>query len=161
MKNALLLEKQALKQVMAPADLAVAVTGARIGISKGDKIAIAIVMGASLASTTAFTLKQHDAATAGNSKNLEVANPYFYKAGSATAFTKVSPTVAAAVYDLSTIFSTAAGIVVFEVLSEQLDNENGYGYVSVDIGAAGAAKIGAGVYILDNVRHAPAYALDI
>lgn len=160
--NALLLEKKSVKQVMAPVDLnTAAVTGARISLSKGDKVAIAISMGTSVAAVVQFALKQHTAAAGGSSKALEVANPYFVKAGAATAFTKVEPTAATDAYDLSATFAADGGIVVFEVLSEQLDVDGGYTHVSIDIADTTAAKIGAGLYILDNCRYAPAYALDI
>jgi len=156
--ESLLLEKNQIKAVMAPVDLnTAAVTGARINLGKADKCAIVISMGASVAATVEFTLKQHTAASGGSSKVLSVMNPYFHKAGAATVFTKVEPTVAASVYDLSSIFAADAGIAVLEVKGEDLDVDGGYAYVSVDIADSAAAKIGCGMYILNDMRFLPAY----
>ncbi len=154
----LLMEKQTMKAAFAPVDLnTAAITGARIGLQKGDRVAIVIHMGTSIAATAEFTLRQHNAASAGTSKNLVVDNPYYHKAGVATQFTKVQPGAATAVYDVSSLFNADGGLVVFEVLSEQLDTNGGYGWISVDVTDSAAAKLGSGIYILSDMRHAPAY----
>lgn len=150
MKNVFLAEDKALKQAFLPVDLnAAAVTGERINIGKGHRLAIVLTMGDSTGAQVRPTLRQHNAATAGTSKDLEVANAYFHKAGAATVFTKVEPTAAAALYNLDSIFGDAEGIVVFEVLAEDLDVNNGFEFVSVDLADSGAAKVGAGIYVLE------------
>jgi len=107
-------------------------------------------------------LKQHTAASGGTSKDLSVDNLYFKKAGAATAFTKVDPNgVSAAVYDLSADFGSEEGIAVFQVLQDQLDTENGFAYVSVNIAAAGVAKIAATSYLMQYCELCPAYAESI
>lgn len=162
MKNSLLLETSNLKQSFAPIDLnAAGATGERVSMAASQRIAIVISLGASLASTVSIALKQHDAASAGNSKILELTNPYFVKAGTATKFTKVDVETAEDTYDLSTTFSTVGGLVVFEVLSEDLDVNNGFSHISVDIAAAGAAKVGAAVYVLGDNRFHPAYLTEV
>jgi hypothetical protein len=158
MKNVLFLEEKSLKQVMAPVDLnAAAITGARIGLKKGDKVAVILSMGTSTAATVSLSLKQHNAASGGSSKALSVANPYFHKAGAADVFTKVEPSVATDAYDVSAIFAADGGVLVLEVLSEQLDVDGGFTHFSVDIADSGAAKIAAGVYVLNDMRVKPAY----
>ncbi len=143
--EAYLMEKANIKSVGGPVDLnTAAVTGDRVSMKGLTRVTFVVNMGDSTAATlVAFTLRQHNAASAGTSKDLSVLNPYFVKAGAATSFTKVEPTVAAALHTLTTTFADEPGIVVFEVLAEDLDVNNGYAWVSLDIGDAGAAKIGS------------------
>lgn len=151
-----------LKLAALPADLAVAVTGSRVKMAAGERLAIICQMGDSVGATVAFTLKQHTAASGGTSKDLSVDNLYFKKAGAATVFTKVDPNgVSAAVYDLSADFGSEEGIAVFQVLQDQLDTENGFAYVSVNIAAAGVAKIAATSYLMQYCELCPAYAESI
>lgn len=153
-----LMEKQNIKLATVPVDMnTAAITGARVGLAKADRVAIVCQMGDSTAATVQFTLRQHNAATAGTSKDLSVANPYYHKVAAATSFTKVQPTSAAALYDLGTLFANDEGIVVFEVLGENLDVDGGFAWVSVDVADSGAAKILAACYVLSDVRYAPAY----
>jgi hypothetical protein len=154
-----LLEEKNIKKVMDPVDLnTAAITGARISLAKGDKVAVLLAMGASVGATVQVTLNQHTAASGGTSKVLTVANPYFHKAGAATEFTKVEPS-AASMFDISSVFAANAGVVVFEISGDQLDTDNGYAHFSVDIADSGAAKIGAACYIMSDCRHKPAYAV--
>lgn len=156
--NHLLLEKQSIKLAHLPVDLnTAAITGARISLAKGDRVAVVVQMGTSTAATVQVTLRQHNAATSGTSKNLSVDNPYYHKAAAATVFTKVEPTSAAAVYDVSSIFAADSGILVLEVLAEQLDVDGGFAWFSVDIADSGAAKLASTAYVLSNVRYMPAY----
>ena len=159
MKNAYLMEKQNLK-IEAPVDLNTAgLVGARIKMDKGFRLAIAVALGASVGATVSVALKQHNAASGGTTKVLAIDNSYYVKAGlTAAAFTKVVPAVAADTYDLSTTFAAAAGVVVFEVLAEQLDTNNGFAWVSVEIADSVAAKLGAVSYIVHEAKELPAYA---
>ncbi len=157
--NHLLAEKQGLKLAHpVGVDLnTAAITGERISLEKGDRVAIVFQGGASTAATVQLTLRQHTAATAGTSKNLDSDNPIYVKAGLATVFTKIEPTAKAALKDLSAQLGGAAGVAVIEVLGEELDVDGGFKFVSVDIADAGAAKLGATLYVLSNVRYSPAY----
>lgn len=86
----LLLEHAGLKQVAEPADLnAAAVTGARIKLSEGYKCAVALSFGDSTGAVVDVSFQQHDAASAGNSKAVNIQTNYYHKAGAATSFTKV------------------------------------------------------------------------
>lgn len=162
MKNVLLLEEKNLKQAFAPVDLnTAAVVGSRVSMAGADKIAIVISLGASTGAAVEIALKQHDAASSGNTKALAVSNPYFHKAGSATKFTKVEQTVDEDTYDLASLFAADGGVVVFEVLAEDLDVNNGYSHISVNVADSGAAKVGGGMYVLSNLRNEPGYSTDI
>lgn len=156
--NQFLLETKQIVQVMEPVDLnTAAVTGARVKMAKFDRICILIALGDSTGATVEFTLKQHTAASGGTSKDLAILNPYYKKAGAATIFTKVEPSVAAATYDLSSDFAAEPGLVAFEVLSDQLDVNNGFYWISLNIADSTAAKIGSAVYIMGDERWKPAY----
>ena len=159
--EAFLMEKVTLKQVTIPVDLnTAAVTGDRVAMKDFDRVSFVVSLGASTAATASFTLRQHNAATSGTSKDLSVANPYFVKAGAATVFTKVEPVANAAAYDLSTTYAANGGVVVFEVLAEDLDVNNNFGWVSLDILDSNAAKLGSVVAVASHGR-GPAYPIAI
>jgi hypothetical protein len=160
--NQHLLEKHTIKQIIPQSLNASALTGTpRIKVEKGFRVAIVASMGDSTAAVVEFALKQHNAATAGTTKALEIAAPYYHKAGAATVFTKVEPTVAADTYTLSSVFADAEGVVVFEVLAEDLDVNGGFAWISLEIAAPTAAKVFAVHYQLHEVKYAPAYELAI
>jgi len=151
------LEYNGIKQNI-PKDLnSSAFVGARVGMAKSDKLAVVINCGDSTAAAFTLSLQQHDAASAGNSKALNIGNAYFYKSGAETSFTKVELTTSVATLDLASIFASAEGIVVLEVFGEDLDVNNGYAYVSANIADTTAAKIVSVEYILHDMREKPAY----
>jgi hypothetical protein len=152
-----LMEGSNIKQVAVPSDMDTAVTGARIKMEKGDRLAIVLSMGDSVGAVVEFALKQHNAASGGTTKALEVMNPYFKKAGSATSFTKVEPTAVEDTYDLAADFAAQEGVVVFEVLGEDLDVNNGFAWVSVNAADSTVAKLLAGLYVVGKSRFQPAY----
>lgn len=159
--NNYLAEGRALKLGALPQDAnGNAITGERIHMKEMNRVAIAVQMGDSTGAAVTLTLRQHDAASSGNSKDLEVANAYYHKAGAATSFTKVEPSSAAAAYDLASIFAAEEGIVVFEVLESQLDLANGFGYVSIDIADSTASKVFSVLYV-GVAEKLPAYELDL
>lgn len=131
-----------------PSDLDTPFAGRRIAMNKGDRVAIVVNMGDSTAAVVTLSLQQHDAASAGTSKALAISNKYFYKTGSvAAAFTQVEPTEAASSYALSTQFAASEGVVVFEVLQEDLDVNNNFSHISINAADTTAAKIGSVIYI--------------
>lgn len=157
-----LAEKIGLKQAGVPADLnTTGLTGARIKLDKGYRCAVIVSMGDSTGATVEATLRQHDAPSAGNSKDLDSSNPYYHKVGAATSFTKVEPSVAAALKDLSSLFAADEGIAVIEVRAEELDINGGFAYFSVDVANPGAAKIFAVEYALHEVKFSPASELSL
>lgn len=154
--EAFLLEKFNMSTGLVPVDLNTgANTGLRVSMKGAKRVTFAVIMGASTAAVTDFTLQQHNAASAGTTKVLSVANPYYKKVSSATKFTKVVPSSAASNY-VPTDFASLGGIIVFEVLAEDLDVENDYAWVSLDIADSTAAKLGAVIAIADDQSH-PAY----
>jgi len=160
--EAFLMEKANLKIVAGPVDLnTAAVTGARVSMKDCKRVAFVVQMGDSVGAAVDLTLRQHDAASAGTSKDLSVANLYYTKAGTATKFTKVAPSVAAAAYNLAADFAAQEGIAVLEVLAEDLDTNNGFAWVSMDIADSGAAKLGTVLAVLGGAGLLPPYTQDI
>lgn len=156
--NKQLLFDNNLKLAHLPVDLNIAaVVGARVAIAKGEKVAIICQLGTSLASSLIFSFQQHTAASGGASKALSIGNIYYYKAGVATVFTQVEPSAKAATLDLSTVFSVEGGIVVIEVNQDDLDANNLYSHVSVDIADSTAAKLASTSYQVMNSQYCPAH----
>lgn len=158
MKNAFLLEQLVAKQIVGPVDLnTAAVTGNRVSMKNARRCTFIVAIGASSSSTAhLFTLRQHDAASSGNSKDLAVINPYYTEIGAATSFSKVIPGSATAAYDLHSVLADAKAVLVFEVLAEDLDITNGYAWVSMDTADTGAAQLGSVVALVEE-SYEPAY----
>jgi len=159
--NKLLCEYVGIKEVSAPADLnAAAVVGNRIDMSKGFGYAVKLHFGDSTAAVVTPSFQQHDSATGGVSKDLNVQVNYYHKADGETSFTKVevrpdSPLGASV--DLAGIFADAGGIVVFEFLPEMLDVNNGFNYLSANVADATVAKVMAGSYLISDMKKEGAY----
>lgn len=151
MFNEYLAEGAVVKQGIIPQSNLGALTGARFGMEDSSRLAIVISLGATSGAAVDVALQQHDAASAGNSKALAVSNCYYYKADADTSFTKVEVSSDTSDYDLAAIFADVGGIVIFEVLGEDLDVNNGFNHVSANLGAAGVAKIVSSLYL----GHAP------
>jgi hypothetical protein len=161
MHEAFLMEKANIKVVGGPVDLnTAAVTGARVSMKNVRRLAFIIAMGDSTGATASFSLKQHNAASAGTTKALEVTNPYYTKIAGETAFTKTAVDAAEDTYDLSARFAADEGVAVFEVLAEDLDRDGGFTHVSLDVADSAAAKIGV-VLAVAHSSELPAYELDI
>ncbi len=162
MEENFLMEMLNLKQGFLPVDLNTgANTGIRINMASGDRLAFILQMTTSTAAAVTLNLQQHDAASSGNSKALSVANPYYHKHGAATIFTKVVPGAAADTYDLASLFASDGGIVVFEVLAEDLDVTNNFQWVSCSLIDSTAAKVGACLAVAFNLRNQPGYLTDL
>lgn len=143
-KNAYFMELFNVKNGFLPVDLnAGANTGARMSMKGCERIAFITTMGDSTSAVATFSFQQHNAASAGTSKALTHSNPYYHKNAALTVFTKVTPGSAASSFDLATQFAGDEGIVVFEILAEDLDVNNDYAWVSMDIADTTAAKVGA------------------
>lgn len=152
------LEKNNIKMASVPVDgNTAAISGARISMKTGERLVILCAMGDSTGATVEFAIKQHNASSGGTTKALATLNPYFHKVGAATSFTKVEPTVATDTYTLTTLFTGDEGLVAFEVLQEDLDVDNNFSHVSVEVTDAAAAKIMAPLYIVHQSKSNPAY----
>jgi hypothetical protein len=144
---------------LVPVDLnAGANTGLRISMKDHARVTFIVAMADSTGGVTDFTFNQHTAASAGSSKVLSHMNPYYKKVhtGSAVVTTKVQPAVAASNI-VPTDFANEPGLVIFEVLAEDLDVEGGYAWVSLDMADATAAKPGA-IIAIAHPKYAPGYA---
>ena len=156
-----LMEKGTVKVVTGPVDLDTgANTGARVDIQQFARVSFIVAAAAGTTpSAHTHTLRQHDAATAGNSKDLSVSNPYYHKVNAATSFTKVVPSSDTAAYDIDTVVGDTKYMVVFEVLAEQLDRENGFRWVSLDTTDAGGAQLGTVIAVCHEAESKPAYSI--
>lgn len=144
------MEKVNIKSIAGPVDgNTAAITGVRVNMKEYKRVSLIFNMGDSTTATdVSFQLKQHNAASGGTTKALAISNAYFHKVGVATVFTKVEPSVANDDYDLTTLFANDEGVVVFEVLEEDLDVNGGFAWISVDLTDMGAAKLVSGLAVL-------------
>lgn len=154
-----LLEKMNVKKFADPVDGSTAnVVGGRVDMSKQTRVCFLLLVGAG-AGTVVLNLKQHNAASAGTTKALSVANLYYHKVAAATSFTKVEPTVASDIVDVSAAFAANSGLLAVEVLQEDLDVNGGFTHFSVELVDTGAvAKLVSGLYLCHDVKAMPAYA---
>lgn len=157
----MLLEKANIKAIIGPVDLNTAAnTGLRMDMAKYRRVTFLVILDTGTTTTThSFALKQHTVASSGTPAALSVDNPYYHKVNTATAFTKVQPTVAADTYDLHSLLASTKGIVAFEVLAEQLTN--GYRWASIDVADTGGAQLGTVIAIGHEADDKPAYAQDV
>lgn len=151
-----LAESVTMKQVSGPVDFNdAAVVGGRVNARGARRITFLVSLAAGTATAAhAFTLKQHDAASAGNSFDLLSDNPYYHKIGAATVFTKVEPVAPVATVDLHTALANNVAQIMFEVLPEQLRAD--CGWVSLNITDSGGAQLGSVVALVDG-SFKPAY----
>jgi hypothetical protein len=127
-------------------------TGDRYNLKYYGKITFIIAQGAWGAGTPAVTLQQHTAATAGTSKALSFTKRWTKVAITGSAFTEV-----AVVSDTFTLPATANTMNVLEVDAEQLDQENGYVFASVNIASPGVSlSLVSVLAVLGDVRYASA-----
>jgi len=136
-----------------PADLnAAGATGARVKFDESYRMVFVVHFGAG-AGVVDVTLRQHDAAAAGTSKDLSIDNHYFLSLDGA-AFTKTEVSVAAANYAPAGT-GGAYGILELEVLPEQLDNANGFSWISLDVTDPAAAKVIGVEYLAMDLKKKP------
>lgn len=152
-------EDKTIVSVVAPQSVATAKTGARVSMVNAKRVTFIVDVGAGTSTTDHdFVLQQHDAASVGNSHDLAVAHPYYHKVGAATKFTKVDVESALASYDLHSLLSNSASLVVFEVLAEDLRSD--CKWVSLNVGATGGTQIGSVVGLVDH-SFKPAYEQEV
>ena len=132
------------KIAVIPADLNGGATiGEKITMSKGNRVLIKVLMGDSVGASVIFNLKQSQDAAGTGIKALPTFSNYYHKVGAATVFTEVKGDVDAPVssYDVSALFAADEGILHLEVHAEDLDLENDFAFLSVDIVDPAAAKV--------------------
>lgn len=138
-----------------PIDLAAgANTGHRLHMKNYGGVAIvAAFNNGTAAEAPTFDLQEHDAATGGNSQDLDIVSTYYTKTEAALdgdeAWAKVTQVAASEVTD-ATWDDANEGVVVFEVLSEQLSD--GFEWVSVNVADVGTAQVGAVFYVMFDLK---------
>ena len=159
--EAFLAEEKGLKTGILPQSVTGStVSGARISLKNLDRVAVAITVADAASAALTATLRQHDAASSGNSKDLSVDNKYYHKSAAETAFTKVEPSAAAAEYDLFALVGEDEGLVILEVLAEDLDVNNGFDHFSVNVAGDATARVVGALYVGEADR-LPAAELDL
>lgn len=164
--NKLFLESNSIKSAGAPKDLnGSALAGSRIKLDKGYGCAIVMHFGAGAGATVSVDLDQHDAATAGNSKALNISRNYYVKSGADTSFTKteIRPDDAGLSdsADLSATVGADSGIAVFDVKPEDLDADNSFAYISANLADSTAAKIASVEYHIYDIKVGLGYEQDL
>ena len=145
-------------KAIVPADLnATPIVGSVVDMKDSYRVAILLNYGGSTGAAVGITLRQYDGST---TKDLSISSSYFIKADAETKYTKVDFT--GATLDLATELGDVAGHVVIEVLAEDLDRNNGFYGLSVNLASAGAiAKVVSAEYVLCDTRFRPSYELDL
>lgn len=112
---------------------------ARVKMGAAHKVAFTVAV-PSVAEDLVFTMRQHDAASAGNSKDLVVVNDLTYKLIADAKATKVDAPETAQV--TVSQLNGQAGHVVVEINAEDLDVNNGFAYVSLQVADLTNARVG-------------------
>lgn len=140
-------------------DLNTPFVGTRLDMQKAERLSMVIAVTGGAAAVITLALQQHTLASAGVSKALNYVGAYFYKLAGDSAYTKVeiSELTPAATIDLSSVFASASGTIILEVLQENLDVDNNFRYVSlVPTDAAVASPVS--ITYLGKAKYAPGYA---
>lgn len=133
------------------ADLAAgAQTGARVHMKNYSALCVVAYMGAVSAGTDTFVpnVRQHDAASSGNSKDLDALTQWFIKFettldGDET-WTRVTQPAASEISLTGATYAATQVLVAGQVNTDNLDTANGYEWISVDMADAGAGGTRAG-----------------
>ena len=154
----LFLETNGLKTGISPQDVSGGVSGARVSCDDGSKTAIVIHFATSAATAFSASLQQHDAASGGTSKALNVKVNYYYRddAGSPVKVeVRADDSGLSATADLAAV-ADKAGYAVIEVLNESLDSDGGFNHISCDL-TADAAKVASALHCIRDVQNGLGY----
>jgi hypothetical protein len=138
-----------------PVDLAAgANTGHRLHLRNYGGVAIVgYLNNGTAAENPTFDVQEHDAASAGNSQDLDVVATYYVKSEAALdgdeTWSKVTQAAASEVTNASWDDALEV-LVVIEVLSEQLSD--GFEWISVNVADPGTAHVGAALYIMFDLK---------
>jgi hypothetical protein len=125
-----------------------AVTKKYVNMANYNTLTVLIITGAWAGGTAAVTMKQATSSAGANVKALAFA---YQRNDVATGDTLVNTAVTSDTFNLG----TANKIFVIEVQASDLDINNGFKYVSVDVASPGAnADFYGAVYILGGARYA-------
>lgn len=134
--------------------------GAETARMKMDKCfrATMVINMASAGADLNLQLKQHDALVAGNSKNLAITTRAFVKLEGESVFTE-KQIVDGALVDAS--LNGSAGLVVVEVLAEELDVDANFAYISALFTQGAVARVVSVEYICHAMKNLPAHAVEL
>ena len=141
--------------VIQPIDLAAgANTGHRIHMKNAGGVAfICALNNGTAAEAPTFDLQEHDAATSGNSQDLNIVSTFYKKEEAALdgdeTWTKVTQAAASEVTD-ATWDDANELLVVIEVQSEQLSDT--FEWVSINVADVGTAHVGAVIGIVYDLK---------
>lgn len=154
MKNALFAEEK-IVDVQAIADVSTVLTN-YADLKKGFRVAFVIAVADSVAATFKPKFQQRKGTAA--PKNLNICNAYYVKKKGASVYTKVEVDAEnlVAEIDLSTDLGTDGGIVIFEVLAEDLDVNNDFDQVAISFDTSAVVKP-ASVTTVIEPKYLPAY----
>jgi hypothetical protein len=133
------------------ADLAAgAQTGARVHLKNYSGLCVVAYMGAVSAGTDTFVpdVQQHNAATAGTTKDLDAVTQWFVKSETTLdgdeAWARVTQAAGSEISLTGATYAATQVIVAAEINTDALDTAGGYEWVSVDMADAGAGGTRAG-----------------
>ncbi len=151
MFNELLAEVLAVKAAAVPTDMnGAAISGAVIKMNHGHSVGILLHFGDSTAANVVVSLKQYQDGGV-NGKALTINHPIYSKVAAETSFTLEADG------NLSDRLAADEGIVILEVMANDLDLANNYSEISVELEDSTAAKIVSAQYLVDT-RQKPAHA---
>lgn len=154
MKNALFAEEK-LVDAQALTNISAQTTNF-VDLKKGHRVAFVIALAASAtAATVEFKLQQR--VGTGAAKDLAINKPYYVKVAGATSFTKYELPLEETVvnYEIPAL-ATAAGVVIVEVLAEDLDVNGDYDQVGIVFETSTNAKAATIVTVVEP-KELPAY----
>lgn len=159
MKEALLMEQAQLKVIGGPVDLnTAALTGARFDMKLFNRVTFIVIAAAGTAPDShTISLQQHKLAAAGTPADLAIDNPWYHQIDAADKFTKVVPTAKASSFDIHALVDDEKFVAVFEVLAEDLNRDEDYRYVSLNLTDTNGAQLGTVLAIGHNAKEKPAY----
>lgn len=142
-----------------PVDLnTAAVTGQRIDLSTSGQ-ATCILISGDVGAVITYTFQEHDAVSGGNSQNLASITTYWEKSSTTDALMLsedfMDKQTQAAAATVATTTAHANQIVV-PFSADELDIVDGFRWISVNVSDPALAVVGAGIWILGNMRYAQA-----
>jgi hypothetical protein len=139
--------------VVPVADTAVALTGLRMHMKNYGGVAVVFYAGAVSAGTDTFVpdIQQHDAATSGNSKDLDAVTEWYIKQeatldGDET-WTRVTQSAASEISLTGATYAASQLILVAQIDADDLDLANGYEWISVIQADPGSGGTRPGGYL--------------
>lgn len=135
------------------------VESARLALKNLSSVCILVRLETGTATTFTGTVRQHDAPSGGNSKDLASRRPHYYMVDGDTEWTKLDADSAVAAKQIAAL-DTVAGYVAFEIDGNDLDVNGDFDHVSVSLPASGSARNGS-VHYLGDSKFNPGYEIQL